>query len=103
MKIGMPFVPLMSVVIGAYMYIRCKPKFLVKEMNPSEVVKAEVASMPKFGGREAMMAVILVLLVIGLDRPRRTCRSGRAHPVCGDGHVSLPHRYLGGHPGRRGL
>jgi len=64
MKCGMPFVPLMSIVIGAYMYIRCKPKFLVKEMNPSEVVKAEVARMPKFGGREAMMAVILVLLVI---------------------------------------
>ena len=63
MKCGMPFVPIMSVVIGAYMYIRCKPKFLVKDMNPSEVVKAEVARMPKFGGTEAMMAVILVLLV----------------------------------------
>ena len=64
MKIGMPFVPLMSLVIGAYMYIRCKPKFQVKEMNPSEVVKAEVARMPKFGGREALMATILVALVI---------------------------------------
>jgi len=64
MKIGMPFVPLMSLVIGAYMYIRCKPKFQVKEMNPSEVVKAEVARMPKFGGREALMAIILVALVI---------------------------------------
>ena len=63
-KYGMPFVPLMSVVIGAYMYIRCKPKFQVKEMNPSEVVKAEVARMPKFGGREALMAIILVALVI---------------------------------------
>jgi len=63
MKTGMPFVPLMSVVIGAYMYIRCKPKFLVKDMNPSEVVKAEVARMPKFGGQEAVMAVILVVLV----------------------------------------
>jgi sodium-dependent dicarboxylate transporter 2/3/5 len=64
MKTGMPFVPLMAVVIGGYMYIRCKPKFQVKEMNPSEVVKAEVARMPKFGGQEAMMAVILVALVI---------------------------------------
>ena len=61
---GMPFVPLISVAIGGYMYLRCKPKFLVPEMNPSEVVKAEVARMPKFGGREAMMAVILVILVI---------------------------------------
>nr|MBL0712173.1 anion permease [Desulfobacterales bacterium] len=64
MKTGLPFVPLMSVVIGAYMYIRCKPKFLVKTMNPSEVVKAEVARMPKFGGREALMAIILVVLVV---------------------------------------
>ena len=64
-KIGMPFVPLMSVVIGAYMYIRCKPKFQVKGMNPGEIVRAEVENMPKFGGREAMMAVILVFLIIG--------------------------------------
>ncbi len=63
MKYGMPFVPLMGVVIGAYMYIRLKPKFKVQDVNPSEVVKAEVARMPKFGGKEAMMAVILVVLV----------------------------------------
>ena len=63
MKYGMPFVPLMGVVIGAYMYIRLKSKFLVKDMNPSEVVKAEVAKMPKFAGKEAIMAVILVCLV----------------------------------------
>ena len=63
MKYGMPFVPLMGVIIGAYMYIRLKPKFQVKDVNPSEVVRSEVARMPKFGGKEAIMAVILVLLV----------------------------------------
>ena len=63
MKYGMPFVPLMGVVIGAYMYIRLKSKFLVKDINPSEVVKSEVAKMPKFGGKEAMMTLILVCLV----------------------------------------
>ena len=63
MKYGMPFVPLMGVVIGAYMYIRLKSKFLVKDVNPSEVVKAEVAKMPKFAGKEAMMSIILVCLV----------------------------------------
>ena len=63
MKTGMPFVPLMAVVIGAYMYIRCKPKFLVKEMDPGKVVRSEVENMPKFGGKEALMAVILVCLV----------------------------------------
>ncbi len=64
MKIGLPFVPLMSWVIGLFMYLRLKPKFAVKGVNPSQVVKAEVANMPKFGGQEAMMAVILVLLVL---------------------------------------
>jgi len=65
LKFGMPFVPFMAVVIGAYMYIRCKPSFKVKDVNPSEVVKAEVARMARFGGKEAAMAVILVLLVAG--------------------------------------
>jgi sodium-dependent dicarboxylate transporter 2/3/5 len=64
MKLGLPFVPVMSFVIGLYIYIRLKPKFIVSDVNPSEVVKAEVARMPSFGGREAMMAVILVLLVL---------------------------------------
>ncbi len=63
MKIGMPFVPVMSWVIGLVMYLRLKPKFLVSDVNPSEVVKREVRDMPKFGGQEAIMAVILVLLV----------------------------------------
>ncbi len=65
MKFGLPFVPIMAIVIGAYMYLRCKPRFLVKNVNPSEVVRAEVARMPKFGGKEAIMAVILVLMIIG--------------------------------------
>jgi len=65
MKYGLPFVPFMAVVIGAYMYIVLKPKFKVPDVNPSEVVKAEVANMPKFGGKEALMGVILLLLIIG--------------------------------------
>ncbi|BBO79111.1 cation transporter [Desulfosarcina widdelii] len=64
MKTGIPFVPVMSWVIGLYMYLRLKPKFAVKGVNPSQVVRSEVENMPKFGGREAIMAVILVLLVI---------------------------------------
>jgi sodium-dependent dicarboxylate transporter 2/3/5 len=63
MKYGLPFVPFMGVVIGGYMYLRLKPKFQVQSVNPSEVVKAEVARMPKFAGKEAIMAVILVVLV----------------------------------------
>lgn len=63
MMYGMPFVPVCGVLIGAYMYLRLKPKFMVKDINPSEVVKSEVARMPKFGGKEAIMAFILVTLV----------------------------------------
>lgn len=63
MKYGMPFVPVCGVMIGAYMYIVCKSRFKVKDINPAEVVKAEAARMPKFGGQEAIMAVILVCLV----------------------------------------
>ncbi len=63
MKYGMPFVPLMGIVVGAYMYLRLKPRFQVGDVNPSEVVKAEVARMPRFGGKEALMALILVVLV----------------------------------------
>ena len=64
MKYGMPFVPVTAMIIGAYMYIRLKSRFLVKDINPSEIVKSEVAKMPKFAGKEAMMTVILVALVI---------------------------------------
>jgi len=63
MKYGMPFVPLMGIVIGAYIYIVLKGKFKVRDVNPGEIVKAEVARMPKFGGKEAMMSLILVILV----------------------------------------
>ena len=64
-KFGMPFVPVMALVIGAYMYIVCKMRFKVKDINPSEVVKAEAARLPRFGGKEAAMAVILILLIAG--------------------------------------
>jgi sodium-dependent dicarboxylate transporter 2/3/5 len=60
---GLPLVPVMAFVIGLYMYLRCKPKFQVKDMNPSEVVKEEVAKLPKFGGKEAIMALILVCMI----------------------------------------
>ncbi len=64
MKYGMPLVPVLALAVGAYMYIRCKPKFLVKSINPSVVVKQEVARLPRFEGKEAVMALILGLLVI---------------------------------------
>ncbi len=63
-KYGMPFVPVAAACIGLYMYLLLKPKFQVPTFNPSDIVKAEVAKMGKLRGREALMAVILVALVI---------------------------------------
>jgi sodium-dependent dicarboxylate transporter 2/3/5 len=64
MRLGMPLVPVLALTVGAYMYVRCKPKLLVRNVNPSEVVKREAASLPNFGGKEAIMTAILVLLVV---------------------------------------
>jgi sodium-dependent dicarboxylate transporter 2/3/5 len=63
MKFGMPFVPVAAACIGLYMYLLLKPQFKVETFNPSEIVKSEVAKMGKLGGREALMAFILVSLV----------------------------------------
>ena len=63
-KYGLPLVPVLALTVGAYMYIRCKPKFLVKTVNPSAVIKQEVAKLPRFGGKEAVMAAILAGLVV---------------------------------------
>ena len=63
LKYGLPLVPVLALTVGAYMYIRCKPKLLVKSINPSAVVRQEVAKLPRFGGKEAVMAMILGGLV----------------------------------------
>ena len=63
MKYGMPFVPVMACCIGGFMLFIFKRKFKVKDVNPSEVVRAEAAKLGKLRGREAMMLVILVCLV----------------------------------------
>ncbi len=65
MKYGLPLVPLWAITVGAYMYLRCKPHFLVKTVNPSDVVRREVAKLPRFGRNEAVMAVILGAMVVG--------------------------------------
>ena len=64
MTLGMPLVPVLALCVAAYMYVRCKPKLLVKGVNPSVVVKQEVARLPRFGGNEAIMAAILGALMM---------------------------------------
>jgi len=64
MRRGLPLAVVLGLMVGAYMYIRCKPKLLVKEVTLGEVVKRELASLPRFSAKEAIMAAILGLLVI---------------------------------------
>ena len=78
MKYGLPLVPVLALTVGVYMYIRCKPKLLVKSVNPSEVVKREAAKLPPFGGQEAVMALILGGLVIVWMTPHDTLGVGGA-------------------------
>jgi len=64
-KFGLPIVPVLAIAVGLFMYIVCVRKFKVKNINPAEVVRQESAKLPRFGGKEAVMAVILVLTIIG--------------------------------------
>jgi len=64
MKYGMPFVPVMAAVVGAYMMLMFRRKIKCKNINPSEVVKAEVAKMGPFRGKQMIMGIILLTLVI---------------------------------------
>ncbi len=64
MKYGLPLVPVLALTVGAYMYIRCKPRLAVQTVNPGEVVRREVAQLTRFSAKEALMALILVGLVI---------------------------------------
>jgi len=64
-KYGLPLVPILALTVGIFMYIACKRKFKVKNVNPSEVVRREAAKLPKLRGRELIMAIILAAVVIG--------------------------------------
>ena len=64
MKYGLPLVPVLAVTVGAYMYVRTRSRSLVKKVNPSEMVRRQVAGLPGFGRDEAIMAGILVALAI---------------------------------------
>lgn len=63
MKYGMPFVPVMAVCLGAFMLLVFRRKMKCKNINPSEIVKAEMARMGPFRGKQLIMGIILVVLV----------------------------------------
>lgn len=64
-KYGLPIVPVLALTVGIFMYLVLKRKFVVKGVNPSKIVKREVARLPKFGGKEMIMSIILVATITG--------------------------------------
>jgi len=63
MKYGMPLVPFLSLAVAIFLYISLKRKFTVKTVNPSLIVREEVKKLPKFAGKEKIMALILIVTV----------------------------------------
>lgn len=63
MMAGMPVVPVMAWASGLFLYLRLRPKFQVREVDPGRIVREEMAHLPPLKGREAVMAIILGLLI----------------------------------------
>jgi sodium-dependent dicarboxylate transporter 2/3/5 len=61
---GLPFVPVMAIVIGVYWYLWGRNKLVIKELNVSAAVKRESDKIGKMTGDEYKTAVVLVLLII---------------------------------------
>jgi len=62
-KMGLPFVPVMSLVIAGYFFITQRKKILVKKMNVAAQVKKESRKIGKMTPDEYKAAGILILVV----------------------------------------
>ncbi len=61
---GLPFVPVMALVIGLFFYLALRKKANVKELNISSIVKNASQKIGPMNKREYITAVILVLLIV---------------------------------------
>ena len=64
MQYGLPFVPVMALVIGAYFFFRFRNKIKVKDLNLLAEVKKETDKIGKMTMDEYKTAAVLVVLVI---------------------------------------
>ncbi len=62
---GLPFVPVMALVIGLYFYFVIARKIKVKNVNVSQIVKEESKRLGPMVRKEYMMAVILGIVILG--------------------------------------
>jgi sodium-dependent dicarboxylate transporter 2/3/5 len=63
-KYGLPFVPVMALVIGLYFYLALYRKINVKELNISSIVKHASEKIGPMNKNEYITATVLILLVI---------------------------------------
>ncbi len=64
MQYGLPFVPVMALVIGAYFFFRFRNKVKVKDLNLLAEVKKETDKIGKMTRDEYKTAAVLIVLVI---------------------------------------
>jgi sodium-dependent dicarboxylate transporter 2/3/5 len=64
MKYGMPFVPVMALVISAYFYIALRRKIKVKSLNAAEIIRKESKKIGRMTGQEYITAIVLVLVIV---------------------------------------
>ena len=65
MKYGMPFVPIMALVVGLYFFVVFRKKIKVKGINISKIVTKESERLGPMLRDEYFMAAILILIILG--------------------------------------
>jgi sodium-dependent dicarboxylate transporter 2/3/5 len=61
---GLPFVPVMALVVGLYFYLTLGRKLVVKEVNASRIVREAAQRIGPMNSREYRTAGVLILLIL---------------------------------------
>jgi sodium-dependent dicarboxylate transporter 2/3/5 len=61
---GLPFVPVMALVVAGYFFLSFRRKLRVKEVNASAVVRQSVQQIGPINAKEIRTAVVLVFLIV---------------------------------------
>ena len=62
-KLGLPFVPIMTLLVGAYFYLAFRRKVKVRDLNVSAIVSQAAQKIGPMNRQEYLTAAVLVLLV----------------------------------------
>ncbi len=76
---GLPYVVVVSMVVGAFMYFAFRKKVKVRDVNFAELVRAEMQDLPKIQTKEVAMAVtVLTVAAMWLTASRQFGLGGPA-------------------------